>query len=506
MRKITVAIPFLVFILSLTAKAQSPNPPFADDRPPGGSQLKFDNVFNTTAGSDFFIRINKDAPAPCSSAERCPSSIIVDNPSGNVHMPVDVKVKSLYIGGTQVIRSDGSWGGPSTGLIGPEGPKGDIGPRGPEGLKGDTGARGPQGPAGPQGVAGPIGPGCTISQSGDVQCGSATAVNVRGPQGPQGPKGENGATGPAGPQGVAGPVGSGCTISQSGDIQCGSAAAVNVRGPQGSPGPKGETGATGPAGPQGAAGPAGVGCTIAQNGELRCGTSPAVNVRGPSGPAGPKGDPGTPGPQGPSGQSCSIAANGDIQCGSLPAVNVKGPAGPQGPKGESGAQGPAGAGCTISVAGTVSCGSGPSVNVSGPKGEKGEKGDKGDTGSRGPAGESCVQGASIYPGCLNGIKTQNLFKIIGGQTLEVNCESFGGGYKKKFVQRCPTDYPRIVSGGCEQRIGTVSMSFVSSEPIKDGDGWRCEASEETLSACQQTTVKVWVTCTNVGVDISQIAD
>ena len=75
-----------------------------------------------------------------------------------------------------------------TGLTGPQGAKGDIGPAGPQGSKGDIGPAGPQGPVGPKGATGSQGP------SG-------------GPAGPQGPKGDTGIAGPQGPVGATGPQG-----------------------------------------------------------------------------------------------------------------------------------------------------------------------------------------------------------------------------------------------------------------------------------------------------------
>ncbi len=72
-------------------------------------------------------------------------------------------------------------------VIGPQGPKGDTGPKGAtgaQGPKGDTGAQGPVGAQGPKGDTG-----------------------AAGPTGPQGPKGATGATGLQGPQGAQGPRG-----------------------------------------------------------------------------------------------------------------------------------------------------------------------------------------------------------------------------------------------------------------------------------------------------------
>jgi len=69
----------------------------------------------------------------------------------------DGSLGSLTVGGVPVIDGSGHWIGSSTGLAGPTGPQGDVGPAGPTGPKGDTGAQGVAGPAGADGVQGPKG-------------------------------------------------------------------------------------------------------------------------------------------------------------------------------------------------------------------------------------------------------------------------------------------------------------------------------------------------------------
>lgn len=96
-------------------------------------------------------------------------------------------------------------------VVGPQGPKGDIGETGPQGIQGPKGDTGATGPAGPKGDTG-----------------------ERGPQGIQGPQGEPGAAGPAGAKGDTG-----------------------ERGPQGIQGLQGEVGPAGPTGPKGDTGPQG---------------------------------------------------------------------------------------------------------------------------------------------------------------------------------------------------------------------------------------------------------
>jgi hypothetical protein len=57
----------------------------------------------------------------------------------------DVNPRTVTVNGIQVIRADGSWGGPVAGLQGPAGPAGPQGPVGPVGPQGAAGGQGAQG-------------------------------------------------------------------------------------------------------------------------------------------------------------------------------------------------------------------------------------------------------------------------------------------------------------------------------------------------------------------------
>lgn len=92
-----------------------------------------------------------------------------------------------------------------TGPQGIQGPKGDTGPAGPAGAKGDTGERGPQGIQGPKGDTGPAGPTGPKGDTGPQ--GPQGIQGERGEKGDAGPQGEKGDTGPQGPQGVKGDIG-----------------------------------------------------------------------------------------------------------------------------------------------------------------------------------------------------------------------------------------------------------------------------------------------------------
>lgn len=81
-------------------------------------------------------------------------------------------------------------------VVGPQGPKGDIGETGPQGIQGPKGDTGPAGPAGAKGDTGERGPQGIQGLQGEV-----------GPAGPTGPKGDTGPQGPQGIQGVKGDVG-----------------------------------------------------------------------------------------------------------------------------------------------------------------------------------------------------------------------------------------------------------------------------------------------------------
>ena len=189
-------------------------------------------------------------------------------------------------------------------LQGPQGLRGDTGPRG---IQGETGERGPQGLQGETGPQGPRGPKGEKGDPGET-----------GPQGPQGEKGEQGDQGPAGEKGATGEQGP-----------------IGETGPQG---PKGDTGATGAQGPkgdqgeQGVQGPAGPkgdaftydDFTTEQLASLKGPKGDTGDV-GPQGPQGPKGDTGDTGPQGLQGPQGIQGEKGDT-----------GETGPQGPKGDPG--------------------------------------------------------------------------------------------------------------------------------------------------------------------------
>lgn len=87
--------------------------------------------------------------------------------------------------------------------VGPQGLRGETGPRGPEGLPGVRGATGPQGEPGPAGATGPSGPSGAPGADGPI-----------GPQGEPGPAGPQGEPGPAGPQGPPGADGTTNVLEQ----------------------------------------------------------------------------------------------------------------------------------------------------------------------------------------------------------------------------------------------------------------------------------------------------
>jgi hypothetical protein len=82
------------------------------------------------------------------------------------------------------------------GGVGPQGPKGDVGPQGIQGIAGPQGPKGDVGPQGIQGVQGSVGPTGPQGPKGD-----AGPQGVQGATGPQGPQGERGFTGATGPMG-----------------------------------------------------------------------------------------------------------------------------------------------------------------------------------------------------------------------------------------------------------------------------------------------------------------
>jgi hypothetical protein len=122
-------------------------------------------------------------------------------------------------------------------------------------------------------------------------------------------------------------------------------------------------------------------------------------------------------------------------------------------------------------------------------------------GAQGPKGESCVQGASIYPVCLNGLVTQSLFKMIYSETVTQECQFASIGYQKKFASTCPASHPNAVGGGCELRNFT-NVSLSSSEPLKSGKGWQCELIAPDSNPCDAAVLRVWTTCSRIGIDYS----
>lgn len=91
---------------------------------------------------------------------------------------------------------------------GPEGPRGEVGPKAADGPAGPAGPKGETGAAGPVGERGLTGPDGAMGPEGPVGPeGPAGPAGAEGPQGPAGPAGADGARGPTGPAGPAGPVG-----------------------------------------------------------------------------------------------------------------------------------------------------------------------------------------------------------------------------------------------------------------------------------------------------------
>lgn len=188
-------------------------PPFSDnENPVFGNTYLIDNIGTNSKGADLTLRILKTAPlGECKDAIDCPASVIVSGATGNVNMPVDVNVRSLYVGKNPVIDFDGNWIGSPTGLIGPKGPKGDAGSPGPSGPKGDKGEPGE---------------GCWYDDKAQrINCADGTWIEIAALKGQKGDKGDRGFEGPRGPIGPQG-----------------------IQGPKGDKGDKGDKGETGPRG------------------------------------------------------------------------------------------------------------------------------------------------------------------------------------------------------------------------------------------------------------------
>jgi hypothetical protein len=120
-----------------------------------------------------------DEMSPRAAIGSVPYALVASDATGDVH------ARSLSIGGTEIITSNGIWVGPPTGLTGTTGPQGPPGSQGPSGLPGAPGPQGPQGDPGTQGEPGPQG-----------------STGEPGPMGPEGPPGSVGPMGPAGPSGI----------------------------------------------------------------------------------------------------------------------------------------------------------------------------------------------------------------------------------------------------------------------------------------------------------------
>jgi hypothetical protein len=117
-----------------------------------------------------------------------PYAFVASNAVGNI-TPSSINVSGpISVNGVPVISAQGSWVGPTTGLVGPTGPQGPTGPTGSTGTAGPTGPTGPTGEGlqGPTGATGPAGPGLT------------GATGATGPTGATGAQGPVGATGPVG--------------------------------------------------------------------------------------------------------------------------------------------------------------------------------------------------------------------------------------------------------------------------------------------------------------------
>jgi hypothetical protein len=172
-------------------------------------------------------------------------------------------------------------------LSGIQGPAGATGPVGPAGPTGATGAQGPTGLTGATGPQGPIG--LTGATGATGAQGPTGLTGATGPQGPIGLTGATGATGAQGPTGLTGPTGP--------------QGPIGLTGPAGATGLTGAIGATGPQGPAGAAGATGL--------QGPAGVAGATGPQGPIGLTGPAGATGATGAQGPTGLIASGTTAGN---------------------------------------------------------------------------------------------------------------------------------------------------------------------------------------------------
>jgi hypothetical protein len=118
------------------------------------------------------IQVNSDPElTPRQPLLTVPYAFVADNVLG------DITPHSIMVNNVPVINADGTWGGASTGLIGPTGPTGPAGAPGAPGAPGVVGHDGPPGtigPTGPTGAAGPAG----VMGTGEASPGAADTPTV----------------------------------------------------------------------------------------------------------------------------------------------------------------------------------------------------------------------------------------------------------------------------------------------------------------------------------------
>ena len=109
--------------------------------------------------------------------------LVVDDTTKNVGIGTTLKISAggIFVANTEVIRPDGTWGGPDTGLIGAQGAQGAQGAVGAQGAQGAVGAQGNQGRQGAVGAQGNQGRqgavGAQGAQGYQGAAGSATITN-----------------------------------------------------------------------------------------------------------------------------------------------------------------------------------------------------------------------------------------------------------------------------------------------------------------------------------------
>ena len=109
--------------------------------------------------------------------------LVVDDTTKNVGIGTTLKISAggIFVANTEVIRPDGTWGGPDTGLVGAQGAQGAQGAVGAQGAQGAVGAQGNQGrqgAVGAQGNQGAVGAqGAQGAQGYQGAAGSATITN-----------------------------------------------------------------------------------------------------------------------------------------------------------------------------------------------------------------------------------------------------------------------------------------------------------------------------------------